>query len=255
MLIALDFPAGSRNQQEVAEDIMKDVTGKINIFMPRSLDEFIAKVKAYQPKINQHLVLLSSHYKFLNGASEATWRTAEYIFQSKGGAVWGTDPGRETLTFVKDYDYNTAPDRIASEGAYNTQRAYHVRAHSKTYIGRTSVDPHTLIVGFRPSFPASSKLSDFFIGSLPSDWWQGVAFSNTHVLSVVEKYVIALPSASIVTASDAAHEGLTKLNIEHGAVPAPSLVYKSSDPTASRRYGSLIRDTSRTGADNRKWRP
>lgn len=254
MLIALDFPQGFRDHEMIAKELVKDVKGKTTIYMPKSIDDFVEKVKKYEPRKTQHLILLRSHFSFMSAASDAQWRATDLFFQSRGGAVWGEDPERENLTHVSRYDFNNT-SRVIDEATYNAQQANAIRAHVKTYLGRTSVSPTTTFVGFNPTYPKQSRYSEFFMDSLPSDWWRGVSFVEKRVTPATESLLFALDETNIVSVGDEAHDRLLELNIEHGSVPGLRQIFNAKDSTVGVKYGRLLRETARTGDDNRSWRP
>lgn len=253
MLIALDFPRGNFDQQEIAKNLIKDVKGKFTIYMPKTLDDFVAQVKKYRPKKTVHLILLASHFQFLSEASEAKFRSAEYFFQAKGGAVWGENPNRESISYVQGYTYTDAK-RLITEAEYNAQRALVYQSISNKYTGRTVIDPHTTVVGFMPTFPTTSNYTEYLLGGLPSDWWMGVSFLDKRYLNSVESLLLWMEDTNVVTIGDDSHEKLQSLNIEHGAFPGLKEIYNNKNTSASKKVGVMLRETARTGEDNRKWR-
>lgn len=254
MLIAIDFPEGFRDHESMAKELVKDVKGKTIIYMPKTIEDFVAQVKKYEPKKTQHLVLLRSHLSLLKNASEAEWRSTDLFFQARGGAVWGEDPERENLTYVDKYSF-TDTNRVVVEATYNAQQASGYRALSKKYLGRTYLSPNVVIFGFNPTVPSQSRYSEFFMSGLPADWWRGVGFLDKKFTPSIDSLMLSISESKIVSVGEESHQSLLDNNVEHGAVPGLKEVFNLKGPMVAKKYGMLIRDTTRTGDDNRAWRP
>lgn len=261
MLIALNFPDAYTGHVKFAEELIKDVKGKFTILMPKTLEEYNEAVKKYRPKKTVHLILLVSHHKWLKGASDGVWRAAEYTLATRGGAVWGDDPGRASLTYAGSF---LDQDRILVEAGYRGQRAMLFDSLSRKYLGRTDSDPHTAIVGFVPSYPRLAQVADLFLSgfplesskdTVPSEWWEGVAFLDKAADGPLEKTLHWLEDSRILAIGDAASARLTALNVEHGTLPEVSKLLKVKKIETAKSVGRMVRETARTYDDNREWRP
>lgn len=260
MLIVLNFPDGFLDHEKYAKELIKDSKGKFTITMPHSLEEWVSIVRNYRPKKTVHTILLASHYKMLKNASDGDWRATEMLLLARGGAVWGEPPARRAPSYAGTEE-NT--EKILTEATYRAQRAMIFDTLSRKYLGRTDSDPHTAIVGLRLWVPLNSKISDYFLSGLPTDtgnempdqWWEGVSFLMLDTLSNLEKSLMWLSDTNIVTIGDRAHNTLTELNVAHGSMPEISKVFKVRDDARAKSVGRMVRETARTGDDNRQWRP
>lgn len=252
MLIALNFPDDFNDKEKFARDLIKDSKGTYSIVLPKTLPDYVSLVKKYRPKKTTHLILLNSHYDFLRTEPEGAWRTAELLLQSRGGEVWGEPPTRDSMTYAGSLDNAKA---LLVQASYNGHRAIIFDALSRNYIGRTQSDPHTAIVGFKPTPPDRvTKISEFLLSGLPVEWWKGVAFLDNNSTGPLEKTLHWLEDTNFVSIGDVGHQKLTDLNIEHGSMPEVSKSLKSKDSKASIKYGVALRSTASTMTDNRLWK-
>lgn len=251
MLIVLNFPRGFSGKEEFARDLIKDVKGTFSIVFPKTLLEYVTLIKRYRPRKTTHLILLNSHYDFLRTETEGAWRSAEYLLQTRGGEVWGEPPVRDSMTYAGSFDDTKS---VLTRAVYNGHRSLLFDSIARNYIGRTQSDPHTAIVGFRPTAPHKvPKLSEFLLSGLPSEWWKGVAFLDSSFPGQLERMLYLLEDTNIVALGDAAHQKLVDLNIEHGSVVEVSKAHRLGikDPRSSLSYGISIRNAASTQTDNR----
>lgn len=252
MLIVLNFPENFSEKEDFARELIKDTKGTFSIVLPKTFQDYVSLIKKYRPKKTSHLIILKSHYDYLRTEPEGAWRTAEFLLQTRGGEVWGEPPTRDSMTYAGTFDN---AKNVLVQASYNGHRAIIFDALSRNYIGRTQSDPHTAIVGFKPTPPDRvTRVSEFLISGLPDEWWKGVAFLDNNSVGPLEKTLHWLENTNIVSIGDVGHQKLTDLNVEHGAMPEVSKLYKSKNQNAASQYGIMLRNTAGTQTDNRSWK-
>lgn len=237
-------------------EIANTFVGKTNVYLPRSVEDFVDKVRKHKnnAKGTNHLVLLGSHFNLESSMTEGTWRTAELFFQRYGGSVWGEEPTRESLTYQGTLE---DLDRVALQASYDEGRLSVYKKLPSAYFGRTSSDPHTLVVGFKPPYPKTTRYSEFVMEGLPAEQWQGTAFIPASQASKkgLGGLIEWLDQTNVVSIGDDAHAILEELGVEHGSLPRINDVYRREDPKAPKKFGMALREATRTFGDMRDWKP
>lgn len=222
MLIGLNLTDeyGTETKGKLSEKIANSLSGNVHIFEPKTFEDYILVLRGYKagsPK--NHLILVKTHYKFEEKSSNGRWRAADINFALKGGVVFGIDPGRETVTY--EGKILADPSKMALVAQWTDNRTSQLKKDAKGYFGRTSLDPHTLVLGFTPTYPGLSNIAESLLDGLSDEWWKGVGFFNRRFFagkSPEEHYKTALDRfeyASLVTVTDSAHQVLTSLGYEH----------------------------------------
>lgn len=261
MLIGIRFPATLTKDEKVdkLKQLVSNIMGKVRIYEPSSMENYIAAVKGYDPRVEgQHLVLLSTHFNYADTLRPHDWRMHDYYFDFKGGTQWGVPVDRASLTYQEDTDDCS---KIVSIATWAQSRAAIVRRVSGKYLGSTTFEPHTLLIGYGIEYPASSYPFKCLLGSLPNssssqtgnkEWWTGVGLLR--LKDYTEKVREHFEFSHIVTLGDASHEELTKLGLEHGSAPkVPYAAYHGKIRRYSPGYGTVIREVGRTNEDMRHW--
>ncbi len=251
MLIGINFPKETTKEDKVEQlrEIVSEVAGKVRIYEPSTLDKYVEAVKQYDARQNKHLILLNTHYNYADSLKPHDWRMHEYYFDFKGGTQWGVSVDKENITYREGLEI---PGKVVTTATWAQSRAEVVRGLTAKYMGSATFEPHTLIIGYGIEYPASSYPFKCLLGSLPDEWWTGVALLRLKDYNkrVQEHFEFS----NVVTLGDTSHEALTELGIEHGAMPkVPYDAYHGKVRRYSSRYGAMIREVARTKEDARDW--
>lgn len=263
MLIGIRHPNGVVEGAEYAKQVAEHLDGKTQIINPRSWDDYREALVAYKPNLKNHLILLSTHHELFESTDtpEPKWRTSEIYFDQKGGAIFGVEPEIHKSLWVSELTND--PSRIAKHATINAYRAIEIKKIAgANYYGRTSSDPHTLLVGFTPRFNSTSGIATQVVGSLPDEWgqfgdWSGVGYLNivrddakfTKITDWFKDWT------NIVALGPGAHEALTRIGVEHGVAPIPTGNGRFKNQLVYPKYGLLLREVARYGEDRLNWTP
>lgn len=260
MIVTLNSLGTKDEVEEIGQSIADVFPGHTVVYTPSGIEDYVASVKGYRTNSlrSTNLILTISHQVWLRNGDEAHWRIRDLHLQRKGGSTWGDDFGRESLTYQGPVD----PEKILLQADYDASRLKVMQKEvGGQYAGRTTQDPHTLVVGFRPNTtPRSNAQSTFLVGGLPEEWWMGVGYIDIPSGTNAKRFDGAidwLDSTNIVSIGEAGHKALDERGIAHGAMPAIKDFRRADHDNikTAQTFGMMLRETARTGEDNRSWRP
>lgn len=176
MLVGLNFTDDFSIQEKVR--ISTNIADKLSktavVLEPKTRQEFQNILKTYKPRGRKHIVLTSTHYQFEESSSAGEWRIADHFFSGKGGIVFGAEPPHSVNTYAARIP--TDLNYVLGYARHLDNRAKYVSDTLPGYFGRKDSDPHTIIVGVRPSYQRMTKNLINLIGTLSESWWAGVGF-------------------------------------------------------------------------------
>lgn len=254
MIIGLNFDESSSTEHKV--DVLKGIishipSGNVKVYEASDLANYVKAVKSYDCRDKDtHLLLARTHQNESATMKPHDWRMHEYFFDFKGGTSWGVDPKRTGITYKGDM---LDAAKIVSTALWAQNRASLVRTSSgATYLGSTTFEPTTLLIGYGMEYPSLSFPFKCLLGSLPDDWWTSVGMYRS--VRFTPKPRAFFEYSNMVSLGDPSHEFLTSLGIEHGAVPkVPASAYTGAVRRYSPEYGTLMREVALTRADRRDW--
>lgn len=223
MLIGLHFNKGDSKEykKELGVDIAKAVGGRTRVFEAKDVDEYVDTLKTYSPAKRENLVLINTHLDFDNSMSTGMWRASDIAFNQRGGVIFGAPPNAPSSV----YKHRVVTENLnfmVDSASYYSERARTFKKEVKNYVGRVDSDPHTLVLGFSPSWPKLSVPADALYSGLPEgseeSWWWGVGFFNVRnktSKTPSESYVEILERfyfASRIAVSDTAEEIMSILD-------------------------------------------
>lgn len=239
------------NSTDVANAIKDQIEGFSVVYRPKNLADYITMVKKYHPADEAALILTRSHYDEIDHWSMdvSRWRFHEHFLAKQGGAVWGKDQDTyESATYSGELE---SIDKVLEEAAWNNARAKHTNYVSSRLLSRSSMDPHTILVGYGIDYPADSKPFRYIIGTLPSDWWKGVGFVRAANFS--KKLANWYEYSNYVSIGENSHNLLTERGIEHGALPlVPGYTYTLKMDFRP-EFGIKVRELAKTKEKELDW--
>lgn len=261
MLVGIRHPSGVVEGAEYAQEVAKHFPGKTQIFNPRTREEYIQAISKYKPSLKNHLILLQTHHELYDTAtSEYFWRMAEIYFDNKGGSIFGVEPEKHNNLWVADLPSD--PARVGKHANISAQRSINMKKIAgAAYYGRTSIDPHTLLVGMTPRLNSASGIATQVVTSLPESWaehgnWWGVGFLSLTTDEKLAKVCEWLDeSANFVALGEKAHEALERLEVKHAAVPMPKGNGRFKNLLTYPPYGIVMREAARYQENKLDWVP
>ena len=246
MLIGLNDKNIER-RYEVAKELQSKVGKDAIIYDTDDFQETVNIVKKYKFSGKQPIILIHPIQEIATDQSEGLWRAGEIWYARRGGLLFGEKPERETMAWRGKTPDNV--DDIIDTTKFYVGKAKYVQKATPSFYGRSGQDPHTIIFGFRPSWPRLSTNGDHLIGGLPSEWWKGVGFfvpsSLEGRITQTQKILDAFPYASRVTITRNMDEVLDEMGEPHQALKL-SLPGTSE---AGEKYGKELRILSRLDAE------
>lgn len=223
MLVGLSFKKTDSTDymKDYGVAVAKSLGTKTRVLEPKNIEEYLDVLKAYTPSSRESVVFLSTHLD-TSGLSSGKWRATDTTFNQKGGVLFGDLPKRASTSHRGIMPGEDDIDHIAKAAHYYSDRAKYIKGTIRDYVGRADSDPHTLILGFTPSWPRLSVTAEALLAGLPdggddAPWWWGVAFFNRRnkTSATAEEVYQALldefPYASRVVVSDAAQQAMDAL--------------------------------------------
>jgi|SRR5690606_22789408 len=223
MLVGLEFDKGTDSEfkEEYGVAVAKALGTKSRVLEPASIDEYVEAVRAYNPSKKESLVLLATHFGD-KSLSVGKWRATDIAFNQKGGVLFGDLPEKVSTARRSKLPEIDEVDFIATSAHFYGEKAKHLKTTIKDYIGRSDSDPHTLVLGFSPSWPRLSVTAEALIAGLPDGgedgpWWWGVGFftrrnkSSIPTQDVYRRVLEEFPYASRVVVSAAAQDVMDEL--------------------------------------------
>ena len=173
MLIGLNDPDMDK-RYATAKAIKEEIGPRATIFDTTDFNETVEILKKYSLYKRETRILIHPLQEVAIGSSKGLWRAGEYLYARRGGIYFGEPAKEETISHK-----GPIPDKLSNiidMGSFYWQRALYLKRESPRLFGRATTDPHTLVIGYRPSWPRLSHYADHTIAGFPSEWWKGVGF-------------------------------------------------------------------------------
>lgn len=244
-LIGLNDPDIER-RREVAQGLKDIIGNRAKIYDTEDFDETVDILKRYSLYRRETRILIHPLQEIAANTSEGMWRAGEWFYARRGGILFGEDVRRENIAYR-----GPIPDdlqKMIDSAAWHWQRARYVKSAAPRVFGRAHQDPHTLILGYRPSWPRLAKSAEAMVAGLPADWWRGVAFfvpsSNAGADEELEQVFETYMYAQRVTVTKNAHAYLERMGEPHQDMDLPAPQFKDGMPKYT-VYGNRIRELAR----------
>lgn len=248
MLIGLNFDktTESDTKEQIAVSIGKQIKGDVRVLESRSIEEYYDVLRTYRPTSKKSLVLVNTHLNLIDRSLTANMRRTDVEFSRRGGVIFGIDPEISTITYQNKI-LTDRLDHIVASAEYAQTRASSVSKTASRYVGRTDSDPHTLILGYTPSWPKLDAASAALYSVLRDDWWPGLGFFQPKGKSgdlAVEAYktlVERFMFASLVCVTDTAADLLDRAGLEYQRAQP----LRATTLPEARRYSNTLRELAR----------
>lgn len=254
MLIGFSDPDLDK-RRELAHDFKNHIGNRATVYDTTDFVETVEILKKYSLYRRETRILVHPLQEIIKDHTEGMWRAAEYFYSRRGGLLFGPEPTRNSMAYRGETP-KTLQD-IEDFGYYHWQRALYSKKGAPIVYGRAYSDPHTLVIGYRPSWPKLSRYAEHTLAGLPNsifpgtreEWWMGVSFfvprSRATASEELDGVFDFYPYAARVTVTDTANEYLIKMGLKEGEDYQKMDLKLPRLPDDNIRYGSRLRELSR----------
>lgn len=254
MLIGLNDP-DIEKRRDLAARFKDHIGNRAKVYDTEDFDETVEILKRYSLFRRETRILIHPIQELAQDHSEGMWRAGELFYSRRGGLLFGPEPKRNSIAYRGEVP--TTLQDLEDFGYYHWQRALFSKRGAPIAYGRAYSDPHTIIIGYRPSWPKLHKLAEHLLAGLPNaifpetreEWWMGVTFfvprSRATAAEELEGLFDFYPYAARIAVTATADTYLTDMGLIVGKdyqkmdLRLPTL----KDNTTT--YGRRVRELSR----------